>query len=109
MALKLLGETHAEDMDVLSLKLEALAMLGNRKNFFAYLNKHKATFDNYYFIAHCAQLLVQNTKDDVSDIYSKVSRFQALMATEDRYYKNIIRRQSYEAMLKGANILKAKV
>lgn len=100
-------EEHAKDKDVLYLKLEALAMLGDSKTFFTFLNRRKMALDNYYFVAYCTQLLVRNSKDDISGIYPKVSRLNAIMSAEDSYYKNITRRNAYEAMLEGANILKA--
>jgi hypothetical protein len=102
-----LDEKYVHDKDMLNLNLQALAMLGDSRSFFTFLNRHKADFDNYYFIAYCTQLLVRNCKEDLEGIYPKVSRFKAIMSTDDSYYKNVTRRKGYEAMLEGAKILQA--
>ena len=89
------------------LRLECLAMMGNKRLFIEQLSEAASSIFSYDYVRYCAQLLIRNSNEDTSDIYRYVTaRKNKFDNDEDVYYRNKVRRAGYQALIDGVVILR---
>lgn len=102
--LKKIDKSSKYYLETKMLMLECYALIGNEEDFFTLINEKEAPlcFD---FVRFAAQLLIKNTDALNKNIYQIVSEGEYSDA-EDLGYRELVRRNSFEAMIEGANLLR---
>lgn len=86
-----------------ALILECYAMLGDVKNFMESIEGDCPL--SYDFVRYAAQLLIKNSEIGDVNVYQIVSQ-QKYSGLEDLGYRELVRRNSFDAMIEGEKILR---